>query len=295
MKITLRVLNSKDYDKLSEKYPKKIRPRILNSWGFADKSIGAAFVRQRKNMGEMKLTALHEIDELISKISPHEELGLRFKDKGTQPSIQYTQSPEAKDLYENYTKPFTQEQFDLYRNLYEPGIRQLGGQLSQDLTQPFQLPQDVWDKVWQQGRERTLSQYAPIERAQTQRFASTGALDNSGQVNKFFGDLELSKAKSIEDLAVEQAIQEWTQKTQAKQQAISNYGNFLQSSPTLQSFGYNIPGQDTVLTGGSRSNQGQYAGLTGAAGAVGAGFLSGWNPEMMKVGYGVGSGVGQTF
>lgn len=230
----LKVLSSADYNKLAERYPKKSRQRIKNSWGFTDQKRGVSFVRARKNINDMAGTAIHEILEMAATISPHEEDGLRFKKKATEPQLQYTQSPWEQQ----------------YHDFLDPSIRQLGGQLQSDLTQPFSLPEEFWQGLWQKGRERTLNEYAPIDRRQTQRFASTGALDSSGQAQKWFGDLELSKAKSIEDLAIEQTLNEWNEKKMAKQQAITNMGNFVNSSGNWpQQQAYIQPGRSPKING----------------------------------------------
>lgn len=266
MRYTLKVLSSRDYDKIAERYPVKLKNRIKDSWGFTDTKRKIAFVRDRKDKFDLTGTALHEMLELVADISPHEEDGIRFKGKKPeQPSIQYTQSPEYSKMMELFTKyqePYLASQQKLYQDVFEPTSRQIGGVIQRDLTEPFQLPEDVWSKVWQKSRERTLGEYAPIEKRMTERFAGTGALDTSGQVQKWFGDVELSKAKSIEDLAVNQAIQEWTEKKMAKQQSIGNAFQFLTGEPQFnvpmpQSMAY-IPPVNTNtgnwITGASEGN-----------------------------------------
>src|SRR3990167_10675148 len=108
MKYSLKVLSSHDFEKLAERYPVKTKNRIKNSWGFTDVKRKVAFVRDRKNKGDLSGVMLHELMELVADISPHEQDGIRYKTKATQQSIQYTQPPEYQqmmEMFNQYQKP----------------------------------------------------------------------------------------------------------------------------------------------------------------------------------------------
>lgn len=227
-KYSLKVLSSKDYNNLATKYPIKVRNRIRDSKGFTDINKKVSFVRATNDKYALAGTAIHEIIELVSNVSLHEECRLRFKDSGkTDASVQYSQSPEyaqQMDLFNTIQEPYMQNQYDLYKNTYAPNIQALGAELYKGLD-PASDP--VWDKTWQQTKEKTMAPFDTQSRQMSQRFASTGALNNSGQVNKAFQQLDYNKQKSIESITIDQAIAEW----QAKQQGISNMQNFINSQP----------------------------------------------------------------
>jgi len=261
MKYSLKILSSKDFDKVANRYPKKQQDRILNSWGFADKKRNLAFVRSRRRIGDVAPVAMHEIMELLATVSPHDEDGIRTKGKEPKaPEIKYATAPEygtQMELFKKYQEPYLESQEKLYSEIFEPTTRQIGGLLQADLTEPFQLDENVWTDIWQRARERTLGEFEPIERRTTQRLAGKGALDTSGQALKAFQDIDLSKAKSIEDLAVDQAIAEWTEKKSAKQQSYSNIFNYLGATPSFnipmpQAQPYIQPGEEGELNVGQQ-------------------------------------------
>lgn len=80
-KYILKVLSAGDYDKIANKYPLSVRDRIYNSKGFTDMNRNVSFIRDIDDKSEMAGTAMHEILEFVSDISPHEEMMLRFKGK----------------------------------------------------------------------------------------------------------------------------------------------------------------------------------------------------------------------
>lgn len=258
MRYSVKVLTNAQYDKLAEKYPAKSRARIKDSWGFTDVKKKQAFVRNRHSKVAMLGVAAHEMMELLAKVSPHEEDGLRFKGKSEAPHIEYTQppaptysmSPEDKWLYENISKPYAESQFKNYQDVFNPLVKQLGGSISNDLQNPMSLPEDEWSKIWQKTRERNSAEYAPIERQTSQRLAATGALDSSGQSQKAFRDIDLSKAKSIEDLAIQQALAEYNDKKAAKQSAYDNAFRFSGGAPAFQQPNSTATEAQPYLTGG---------------------------------------------
>ena len=133
---------------------------------------------------------------------------------------------DISDLWKQYGKGITEEQYKLTQDILQPTTRQMGGMMQAELTQPFQLPESVWQGTWQKARERTLGEYEPIERRTTQRLAATGGL-GQGPAEALFKDIDLSKARSIENLAIEQALAEWNEKKAAKQQSYENIFRLL--------------------------------------------------------------------
>ena len=204
-----------------------------------------SFIRGTNDKLDMAGTAIHEILERAAKISPHEECRLRFKGSSS-PSVSYSQSPEYQqqmDLFNQIQTPYMQSQYDAYKNTYAPSTQQLGGTLQSQLATPFNpqlnlptlgaptqytLPEDQWAKVWQQSKERALAPFDTQSKQMSQRFASTGALDSSGQVSKSFQNLDYQKQKSIETQAIDQAIQEWTEKKQIDQQNVALQNQYQQ-------------------------------------------------------------------
>jgi len=69
---TVRILSEKEFDKLPYKHAK-------TSLGLADANTGVAFVRDTGYNDITKDTIAHELDELMAKVSPHEEDGIRYK------------------------------------------------------------------------------------------------------------------------------------------------------------------------------------------------------------------------
>ena len=69
---TVKVLSPKDFDTLPYKHAKR-------SLGLADAKTGVAFVRDTGYNDITKATISHELDELVNKVSPHEEDGIRYK------------------------------------------------------------------------------------------------------------------------------------------------------------------------------------------------------------------------
>ncbi len=71
-KYTLHYLNDKEFDRLPYKYAK-------SSLGAADKKTGNAYVRKTGIRPIDEFVTEHEIAELVAKVSPHEEDGIRYK------------------------------------------------------------------------------------------------------------------------------------------------------------------------------------------------------------------------
>ncbi len=146
-------------------------------------------------------------------------------------NIQMPYTQDIYDLWKDYGKAQTTEQYKIFGDVGLPAERELATQLKESLTQPLSLPQDIWDKVWQQAREKSLAEYAPIEQRTSQRLAASGGI-GQGPAESLFKDIELSKAKSIETIAIDQAISEWNEKKAAKQQAYENVFRLLGYTPS---------------------------------------------------------------
>jgi hypothetical protein len=71
-KYTLHYLNDKEFDNLPYKH-------VRTSLGCADEKTGNAYVRRTGIKPIDEFTTDHEISELIAKVSPHEEDGIRYK------------------------------------------------------------------------------------------------------------------------------------------------------------------------------------------------------------------------
>lgn len=72
---TVKILPEAEFDKLPYK-------RAKTSLGLADPKTNMAFVRDTGYNDITKMTIGHELDEMISKTSPHEEDGIRYKSLG---------------------------------------------------------------------------------------------------------------------------------------------------------------------------------------------------------------------
>ena len=130
MAYKLTVLNSSEYNRLADHYPKKVRERIRKSQGFTDKKNSVSYVRRQKDIRQTAGVAMHEILEMAARISPDEVDGLRFKGEKPQPSsVTYVQpppptpvqTPEDKQFFEQYWQPvgipYAAEQFQAYKDL----------------------------------------------------------------------------------------------------------------------------------------------------------------------------------
>lgn len=216
-----------------------------------------------------------------------------------QPQISYSKSPDydyQKQLFSSIQEPYMQSQYKLYQDVFEPQMRSLGGILGEDLKNPMTLPEDVWANIWNKSREKTVGEYGKLKQGATERAAGSGML-GQGPTEKYMQQLDLSQAKSIEDLAVDTALAEWQERKSARQTAISNMSQFLNATPQ---FNLNLPGYDvtTGLSGGSDS--GKFSMLGTGLGALAGGLLAAPTGGMSipigaAIGAGVGGGVGSLF
>lgn len=218
------------------------------------------------------------------------------KGKTQQPQIQQISlTPEQEQLNKLFSSiqvPYAQSQYKLFQDIFEPQTRSLGGMLGQDLSQPMTLPEETWSNIWQKSRERTLGEFAPIEQRATERFY--GNQTPEGAREKYFSGLDIQKAKSIEDLAINQAIQEWSEKKVAKQQAIENQLRFLGYQPSFN-ITPQVPQYYSSMPQGSNYS-GLGAGIGSVLGGVGGGLtalaLPGSQAFLVPMGASMGGALG---
>jgi hypothetical protein len=209
--------------------------------------------------------------------------------KEKQPEVSWSQSPEyakQQELFTKYQEPYMASQYNLYQDVFEPQARSLGQKLGNQLNQPLSLPDDIWNSLWQKGRENVGAEYGNIRQSASERAAGSGML-GQGPTEKYFQNLDLSQAKSMESLAADMAIQEWMEKKTSQQQAIQNSMGYQGMQP---SFNLQMPTSQQVV-----SQDEGYGGLLGGLGGVGGALLGAWmgGPAGAAVGYSAGSSLGQ--
>ena len=160
-------------------------------------------------------------------------------------TAQYAPAKELEQLqlqqYKDITMPYTQDIYGLWKDYGKgvatqqlQGYQALGTKIAADVQDPWQDLGPIYDKIWQQTREKTAAEWSPIEQRTSQRLAGAGALD-SGASLKMFGDIEQAKYKSNETMAIDQAIQEFNLQAQAKQQSYTNAMAYMNYNPTAPS------------------------------------------------------------
>jgi len=142
--------------------------------------------------------------------------------------------------YKAYTEPQIASQYGLYKDVFEPATRSLGGELTADLGKEYSLGKDLESSIWRKGKERLAGQHKLTEQSATERFAGAGMLDQ-GPAFSYFNKLDEQYTKSFEDLAVDQSIWEYGQKYQEKQDRYGNMSNFLSKAPGGYSPAINTP------------------------------------------------------
>ena len=83
---TIKLLSNEEFDKLPYKH-------VKTSLGLADPKAGKAFVRATGVKDWDMATISHEVDELVAKVSPHEEDGIRYKGGGGGIQTQVIEDP----------------------------------------------------------------------------------------------------------------------------------------------------------------------------------------------------------
>ena len=154
--------------------------------------------------------------------------------KDDQPTINQVpltaQQTQQNELFSNVQVPWAQSQYKLYQDTYEPQARSLGNVLGEQLKSPTLMPDQYWNNAYQTQAGNITGQYDKLRQTGTERAAGSGML-GQGPTEKYMQGLDLAQGKSMEDMAVDMAIQQWTEKKTAQQQAISNMGNFVNQQP----------------------------------------------------------------
>ena len=172
-----------------------------------------------------------------------------------------------------------------------------------------------------------MGQYEPIRQQASERAAGRGML-GQGPTEKYFQQLDLSQAKSLEDMAVDMAIQQWSDKKQAaemnwqtqlnqnemnfqqqSQEALLNWQaqegaksasqqnalNFLSGQPI---FTPNFPTSQAYIPPQAQKQSGKFGGIGGGLGMLAGGLLAAPTLGMSipmgaaiggTIGYGAGS------
>ena len=134
------------------------------------------------------------------------------------------------DVYKAYTQPRVASDYGLYKDVFEPATRELGGMLSGDLGKEFSLTKELESDIWRKGKERLATAKTEAEKTGSERFAGAGML-GQGPAFNYFQNIDQQYMKGIEDLAVEQSIWEYGQKYREKQDRYTNMASFLNRSP----------------------------------------------------------------
>lgn len=219
------------------------------------------------------------------------------KKEQEQPEIRYQQPPEygyQMQLFKDIQEPYMRGQYGLYRDIFEPQMRELGGVLGEQLKQPLSLPEDVWANIWQRGRERAVGEFEPLRQQATERAAGRGMLEQ-GPTERYFQTLDIAQAKSIEDTAIDMAISEWTEKKQAREQAIAQSTGFLGYQPqfglpmpTSQPYTYQPPGREPEPWE-------RYMGIVGDPGGSYLGLYGSGAQQTSPISGLLGGGLGKLF
>ncbi len=131
-------------------------------------------------------------------------------------------------------KEFQERQLALFKDVFDPQLRAFAPRIQQQLDQPLSLPQEVFDELFQRGRERIGREFGVLEEKTTQRLAGAGpGVLRGGQAQQLFGEIERERVRSVEDLAIDQAIFEFQEKKIAQQQAFENAFRFIGGAPTI--------------------------------------------------------------
>jgi len=75
---TIAKLEDKDYLDLYKQFPNIKKEDLENSLGFTSKSSGEIYIRKTGSKDLDNATLLHEAEELVKDVSPHEENGIRY-------------------------------------------------------------------------------------------------------------------------------------------------------------------------------------------------------------------------
>ena len=123
-------------------------------------------------------------------------------------------------------KEYQQGQLDLFKDVFSPLTKQLGGELGNMFSADNS---GISNASWTQGRNRIEDYYGGVEQKASEVFAGSNML-GSGISNKYFTEeLPGMKAKSMEDLAVDQVLNDYNMKNTNISQMLS----FLGKTPSV--------------------------------------------------------------
>ena len=147
----------------------------------------------------------------------------------------YEQGQEAqrqRDWLEKLYAPqqeYQQEQLGLFKDVFSPLTKQLGGELGDLFSADTSTLSNAY---WSKGRGKIEDYFKDIEQRATERFAGAGMLEQ-GPAMEYFGEtLPAMKAKSMEDLVIDQVLTDYG----FKQQGVSNMLSFLGKTPPASTF-----------------------------------------------------------
>lgn len=157
--------------------------------------------------------------------------------------------------YKNITRPILQSEADIYgqyraprvgaeealaldqiagqrellgsqRSVGLPAYEALGKRVMSDLNDPFGIPKEVSDRVFQQAQRRIAESTEGTRQRTSERLAGSGAL-GSGASDALFAEFDLDELQALEDFALEQTLAEINLELSGRQNAIQNAAQFV--------------------------------------------------------------------
>ena len=126
-------------------------------------------------------------------------------------------------------RAYQQEQLGLFQDVFSPLTKQLGGELGDMFSTDTSALSNAY---WSKGRNRIEDYFKETEQKASEVFAGSGML-GQGPANKYFTEeLPAMKAKSMEDLVIDQVLTDYG----FKQQNVTNMLSFLGKTPPASTF-----------------------------------------------------------
>jgi hypothetical protein len=291
---TIKILNSEEYDKLPYKHAK-------DSLGCADAKAGKAFVRATGVKEWDMATLSHEVDELVAKVSPHEEDGIRYK--GSKVETKVVEDP-YKMAVTNPLSAYLSTQIGRGTPSYASTGKSLYSKLDPQATASYQNFMGInagdWYKkaVVDPTMEDMKDQFSYLDEGWA------GSLRGSGRFadrEDFTSDVasELAQGRYQAELEIPQAQFTMGQayKTMEDKNLALDYADWFQSlaqnNPALNqalSFIANPDGRDVITYEKKSSGIGETVGSI--VGMIALGVLTGGLGFAMAPGLGALSGLG---
>lgn len=266
---TIKILKSEEYDKLPYKHAK-------TSLGCADPKTGKAYVRATGVKEWDMATLSHEVDELVAKVSPHEEDGIRYKGEAKletkvveDPYKTKVSGPLSEFLSRQVGKGLPSYQ-STGQSLYEP--------LDPKAVSSYQNFLSMSPNEWYQKGVEAPTLRAMREQIPLIEESWAGGLRGSGRfrdVEDYIGDTmeTIAEGRYKAELEIPQAqfgmAQSYSQ--MRTQQRMLEYADWLQSLPEMNP---NLDRALQFLAGDSGYNILAYqtGGKSGAGGMIGSGL-----------------------